>query len=110
MALTHTAPGEIVDIRAPGGPVRMADSRILIRAEHLEIFRYALPAGKAIDAHRAAGLMVVQCLEGTVEFTSLGRTQALTPGAMLFLPDREPHDLKAVTDAQLLITLLLHRK
>ena len=110
MALTHTAPGEIVDIRAPGGPVRMAASRILIRAEHLEIFRYALPAGKAIDSHRAAGLMVVQCLEGTVEFTSLGRTQALTPGAMLFLPDREPHDLKAVTDAQLLITLLLHRK
>lgn len=110
MALTHTAPGEIVDVRVAGGPIRMADSKVLIRTDHLEIFRYALPAGKVIDSHRAAGVMVVQCLDGTVEFTALGSTQTLAPGAMLFLPDREPHELKAVTDAQLLITLLLHRK
>ncbi|MCC7463602.1 MAG: cupin domain-containing protein [Gammaproteobacteria bacterium] len=110
MALTRTAAGEIVHVRAAAGPNRPADSKTLIRADHLEVFRYALPAGKAVDTHTAAGLMVVQCLEGEVEFTALGRTQTLTPGAMLYLADGEPHALRALCDAQLLVTIMLHRK
>ncbi|MBS0613607.1 MAG: cupin domain-containing protein [Proteobacteria bacterium] len=110
MALTHTAPGEVVDVRAPAGKISIADSKLLIRIDHLEVFRYALPAGKVIGSHRAAGVMLLQCLDGTVEFTSLGTTRTLTPGAMLYLPDAEAHDLRAITDAQLLLTILLHRK
>jgi len=105
MAITHAAAGEIIDVRGPAG----TDSATLIRTDHLEVFRYALPAGKVVDAHTAAGLMVIQCLEGTVEFTALGRTQQLGPGTMLYLPDHEPHALKALSDTLLLITLLLHR-
>ncbi len=77
---------------ARSGTIRPADSKTLIRTDHLEIFRYALPAGKVIDTHTAAGLMVVQCHEGTVEFTALGNTRQLTPGTMLYLPD---HDASA---------------
>lgn len=109
MAITHPAPGEIIPIRARTGVIRPADSETLVRTDHLEVFRYALPAGKVVDAHAAAGLMVVQCVEGTVAFTALGKTQELTPGTMLYLPDHEPHALKALTDALLLITILLHR-
>lgn len=109
MAITHPAPGEIIPIRARTGAIRPADSETLVRTDHLEVFRYALPAGKVVDAHAAAGLMVVQCVEGTVAFTALGKTQELTPGTMLYLPDHEPHALKALTDALLLITILLHR-
>jgi len=106
MAITHAAPGELIEVR---GPTAKGESETLIRTDHLEIFRYALPAGKVVDTHTAAGLMVVQCLEGTVEFTALGRTQRLTPGSMLYLPDHEPHALKALSDTLLLITILLHR-
>jgi quercetin dioxygenase-like cupin family protein len=106
MAITHAAPGEIIDVHGPAGT---ADSETLIRSDHLEIFRYALPAGKVVAPHSAAGLMVVQCLEGTAEFTALGKTQQLTPGTMLYLSDHEPHALKAVDDTLLLITILLHR-
>ena len=106
MAITHAAPGELIDVR---GRTAKGDSETLIRTDHLEVFRYALPAGKVVDTHTAAGLMVVHCLEGTVEFTALGRTQRLTPGSMLYLPDHEPHALKAVSDTLLLITILLHR-
>jgi quercetin dioxygenase-like cupin family protein len=53
--------------------------------------------------------MIVQCIEGAVDFTALGATHRLTPGKMLYLPDHEPHGLAAVTDALLLITLLLRR-
>ena len=109
MAIPHAAPGEIIDIRGAVGTIGPENSETLIRTDHLEVFRYAVPAGKVVDVHTAAGLMVVQCLEGTVEFTALGKTGLLTPGTMLYLPDREPHGLKAVTGALLLITILLHR-
>ena len=109
MAIQHAAPGEVIDVRGPTGTIRPKDSETLIRTDHLEVFRYALPAGKVVDTHTAAGLMVIQCLEGTVEFTALGKTQQLTPGAMLYLPDHEPHALKALSDTLLLITILLHR-
>jgi len=110
MALTHTDPGEIIDVRGRAGDIGPGISETLVRTDHLEIFRYALPAGKVIDTHTAAGSMVVQCLEGTVEFTALGKTQQLTSGKMLYLQDHEPHALKALSDALLLITILLHRK
>ena len=109
MAIIHAAPGEIIDVRGQTGSIGPADSETLIRTDHLEIFRFALPAGKVLDSHRAAGLMVVQCLEGTVELMALGKTRQLTPGTMLYLPDHEPHALKALSDTLLLVTILLHR-
>lgn len=109
MALAHTAPGEIIDVLPRTGDIRPAGSETLVRTAHLEIFRYALPAGKVIDTHAAAGVMVVHCLEGAVEFTALGKTTNLTPGTMLYLPDHEPHALKALSDTLLLITILLRR-
>ena len=109
MAIAHTAPGELIDVRGPAGAIGPESSQTLVRTDHLEIFRYALVAGKVVDTHTAAGLMVVQCIEGTVDFTALGATQQLTPGKMLYLADHEPHGLTAVTDALLLITILLRR-
>ena len=109
MAIAHAVPGELIDVRGPTGSIRPEDSETLIRTDHLEVFRYALPAGKVVDTHTAAGLMVVQCLEGAVEFTALGNVRQLTPGTMLYLPDHEPHGLKALRDTLLLITILLHR-
>ena len=109
MALAHAAPGELVDVRGSTGAIARESSETLIRTNHLEVFRYALMAGKVVQAHTAAGLMIVQCIEGTVDFTALGTTRRLTPGKMLYLPDHEPHGLVAVTDTLLLITLLLHR-
>ena len=108
MALTHSAPGEPIDVLG-SGPIGPERSGTLVRTEHLQVFRYALPAGKVVDTHAASGLMVVQCLEGCVDFVALGTTRRLTPGTMLYLADREPHGLTALTDALLLVTIVLHR-
>lgn len=108
MALTHSAPGELIDVFG-SGPMAPERSQTLVRTDHLQVFRYALPAGKIVDTHSAAGLMVVQCLEGSVDFEARGEVRRLTPGTMLYLPDRDPHALTAVTDALLLITIVLDR-
>jgi quercetin dioxygenase-like cupin family protein len=109
MAIPHAAPNEIIDVRPLGRTIREQDSQLLIRTEHLEVFRYALPAGKAIQEHTAAGVMLVQCIEGAVAFTAQGRMQTLAAGDMLYLADSAPHALEALADSSLLVTILLHR-
>jgi len=109
MAIPHAAPNEIIDVRPLGREISEQDSELLIRTEHLQVFRYALPAGKSIQEHTAAGMMIVQCIEGAVAFTALGRTQTLAAGDMLYLADAAPHALEALADSSLLVTILLHR-
>jgi len=109
MAIPHAAPNEVVDVRPLARAIREDDSQLLIRTEHLEVFRYALPAGKSIRQHSAAGLMIIQCIEGRISFVARGRTQTLAAGDMLYLDDAEPHALDALEDSSLLVTILLRR-
>jgi quercetin dioxygenase-like cupin family protein len=110
MAIPHAAQNEIIDVRPFGRPVTEEDSQLLVRTEHLEIFRYALPAGKAIADRTAAGIMVTQCIEGAVAFTAQGRTQTLSAGDLLWLEDGVPYSLAALADCSLLVTIMLtHR-
>ena len=110
MAIVHAASGELIDVRPLGEGLRQAASITLVRAEHFEVFRMLLPAGKTAQEHRASGAITIQCLEGVVELEAHGHTQVLNPGFMVYLADGEPHAVKAVKDASLLISILLRRK
>jgi len=109
MSMPHAKSGELIDIRPLGKRLSQTDSSTLVRADHLEVFRLNLPAGKFTQEHRAAGSITIQCLEGTVELDAHNRTQALRAGSMVYLADAEPHAVRALEDASLLITILLHR-
>ena len=109
MAIPHASPNEVIDVRPLGRAISEEDSQLLIRTAHLQVFRYALPAGKSILEHTATGVMIVQCIEGAVAFTAQGRTQTLAAGDMLYLADEAPHSLAALADSSLLVTILLHR-
>lgn len=107
MAIPHAAPGQTIDVRPLGEGLRTAVTTTLIKTAHLEVLRLMLPTGKTIPPHRAKGEITVQCLEGRVAFTCLGRTQELAAGQMLFLPVGEEHSLEGVEDASVLVTILL---
>ena len=109
MATTHAASGELIDIRPLGAALRQASSSTLVRADHLEVFRFVLVAGKTAPDHKAAGAITIQCLEGEVDLEAHGLTQTLLPGTMVFLADAEPHAIKALKDSSLLVTILLRR-
>lgn len=106
MAVPHAKPSEIISL--PLGEA-LAGSRTttLVKTERLELIRLVVPAGKEIPTHQAKGPITVQCLEGRVAFTAGGKTQELHAGQMLYLLVGEPHALKGVEDASLLVTLLL---
>jgi len=109
MSIPHAASGELIDVRPLGADLRQTSSSTLVRADHLEVFRLVLVAGKAAPDHKASGAITIQCLEGAVELKAHGRTQILRVGSMVYLSDAEPHAVKALEDSSLLITVLLRR-
>lgn len=109
MSLPHAVSGEIIDIRPLGKKLGASTSTTLIRASHLEVFRLILKAGKSTREHRAAGLITIQCLEGRAELLAHGKQQTLQAGDLVYLSDAEPHDVLAIEDSSLLVTILLHR-
>ena len=106
MAIPHAAPGELIDIRPLGPAHAESKTQTLIKTDHVEVIRLVLPTGKTIAQHKAPGPLLVQCLEGRVEFTTLGKTNELTAGQMLHLAAAEPHAVKCLSDASLLLTIL----
>ena len=93
-----------------GAALASAQTRTLLRAENVEVIRLIVPAGREIPEHKAKGEIVVHCLEGQVTFSAFGNTHALQAGELLYLPTGEPHTVKAVEDASLLLTILLPKK
>lgn len=110
MAIPHAASGEIISIRPLGADLRETTSEVFVRDEHFQVFRLILPKGKDTPMHKAAGIITIQCLEGEVELVAHEKTQILHRGNMVYLADAEPHAVKALSDASLLITLVLHRR
>jgi quercetin dioxygenase-like cupin family protein len=107
MAIPHAKPGEVVDVRPLGSALGSAQTGTLVRAEQVEVIRLVVPAGKEIKEHQAKGEIVVHCLEGRVAFNAFGKTQTLEAGKLLYLPTGEPHSVKGIEDASLLLTVLL---
>ena len=109
MAIPHLKSGEI--LRLPrGGSAPGAKTTILVKTDGLEVLRLEVPAGKEIPTHRAPGPITVHCLAGRVVFVAHERSQELDAGSFVFLASEEPHSLKGVEDATLLVTIVLHPK
>ena len=107
MALSHAAPGQVVDIL--GSAVPSAQTLALFKSSELEVMRLILPAGKVVPSHQVAGEITVQCLEGSFEFTAEGRTQLMRAGQLLHLSGGAEHSLVALEDASALVTIVLHK-
>lgn len=109
MALEHASPNEVVDVRPFGEALADSKTRTLFKTKNLEVVRLVMPAGKEISEHQAPGEITVQCLEGKIKFTALGKTKVLEAGQMLYLDAEEPHSVKCVEDASFLLTILLNQ-
>ncbi len=107
MATPLAKPGEVLDIRPLGSALASSQTQTLLRAEQVEIRRLVVPAGQEIAEHKAKGEIVVYCLEGRVAYAAFGKTHHLEAGKLFYLPTGEPHSVKGIEDASLLLTVLL---
>lgn len=109
MAIPHAKPGEIIDVRPFGEALNTTRTAALIKTDQVEVIRIVMHAGKVIPEHEAPGEIIVQCLEGRIAFTALGKTQELAVGQLLYLQAEEPHAVRCLEDASFLVTILSNR-
>ena len=108
MALKHANPLDIIDVRPLGENLRNHVTSSLLKANKLQVMRVVLLAGKTMPEHHVAGEMTLQCLEGEAQVTTPTQSCHLLAGQLMVLPGGEPHSLKAIADASLLVTMLIH--
>jgi nucleotide-binding universal stress UspA family protein/quercetin dioxygenase-like cupin family protein len=102
-------PGDILDVRPLGGALASAHTRRLLRTPAVEVLRLFVRAGQSIPQHRNAGEILLQCLEGRVDVTALGKARTLEAGHLLQLPAGESHALRGIENASLLLMILSSR-
>jgi quercetin dioxygenase-like cupin family protein len=110
MAIPHAKSGEVIDLRPLSNALAPAVTNTLLKTDWLEVIRLVIPAGKDIPPHQVAGEITVQCLEGRVAFTAGGACRELAAGQMLYLAGNEPHSLRGIENASVLVIILLHQQ
>jgi quercetin dioxygenase-like cupin family protein len=108
MAIHHALSGELIDSRPLKSNLKNATTKTLYKSNHLEVFRMILLAGKAMPAHQVQGEVTVQCIEGSIEFAVAGSRRLMYAGDLICLAGGVEHSLKAVEDASVIVTMVLH--
>ena len=107
MALPHAQPLDIIDVHPLGAALGGAITTSLIKTPTIQLMRLVLRAGQGLPEHSVAGAISVQCIEGEAVVTTPARDCPLRTGQLVVLAGGELHAVRAVTDASLLVTILL---
>ncbi len=106
MATHHASPSEIVDLETWAQDLPSEHAKTIVKTHEMELARLVFPAGAEFPNHKVSGPIVVHCIKGEIEFTAMGATRTLKPGQLLHLMPDEPHSLRAIADAVVLLTII----
>lgn len=81
------------------------DSLSLVRDPGFDLVLVALNAGARMHEHKAPGPISVIVLDGRVAFTARGQRLELGPHGLVTLPNRVLHEVEALEDSAILITI-----
>jgi quercetin dioxygenase-like cupin family protein len=79
--------------------------RTLARSGRLRLTLVALNAGIEVGTHQAESPMTLQVLEGRIGFRVAGESHEIGAGQVLFFGPGEAHDIRALDETALLLTL-----
>ena len=82
--------------------------RIMIDNEHIKEIRIVFKAGQEMKEHKTKFPIVIQIVEGQIDFGVEGRRVQLPKGSLIALEGNVPHDLKAVEDSIVRLSLSKH--
>ncbi len=106
MATHHASPSEIVDLETWAQDLPSEHAKTIVKTHEMELARLVFPAGEEFKSHKVSGPIVVHCIKGEIEFTAMGATQTLKLGQLMYLMPDEPHSIRAVNDAVVLLTII----
>ncbi|GCE07180.1 cupin domain-containing protein [Dictyobacter aurantiacus] len=75
-----------------------------IGAARLVLFSFK--AGQQLKEHKTSSQIIVQAIRGSIEFTANDSQTTLQAGMVLQLEMNVPHSIVAITDAQVLVTMV----
>ena len=112
----HTPPGadpfmefelgtELERLKAENAWSTGHNARTLIKYSDFRVVLMALAANAHLPEHRAGGRLSVQVLSGHIRVKALGRTFVLRSGGLLALDQGVPHDVHAIEDSAVLLTI-----
>ena len=81
------------------------NARTLIKYDDLRVVLMVLKANAGIPAHKADGRISIQVLSGHVRLNASGRAFDLLPGSLVALDHGAPHDLQALEESAVLLTI-----
>jgi len=86
------------------------NAKTLIKYDGLRIVLIALKANAKIPEHHTEGHISIQAVVGHVQVRAQGRSFELRSGGLLALDRNVPHDVEAVEDSAVLLTIARPRE
>lgn len=105
--IPHLQFGEVTDIQPFGAALAQSRSHALFKANDLEVMRLVLRTGETLPPHSVAGEITLQCIEGRIALGCDAGRREIGAGQLIHLRGNEMHDLQALEDASLLLTIAL---
>lgn len=106
MALQHAKPGEVIHLQSRPGSLAETATAAIVKTPGFEAIRLAVRAGTEIPTHAVGGHLTIHCLSGAVELGLKQGAVKLAVGDWLYLEGGEPHSVKGLEDAVLLLTII----
>lgn len=82
------------------------NAKILVKYPDFRILLVALHPGTHVAEHRAPGAISVQTISGHVLIRAAGRVFDLPEGQLLTLEKEIPHDVEALAESAVLVTIV----
>lgn len=103
--LEFDLPAELHRLRAETTWSTGHNARTLAKYDDFRVVLIALRANARMPEHKTEGRISVHVLAGHIQVKAAGRTFNLRPGGLLALDQGLPHDVDALEESALLLTL-----
>ncbi len=92
---------ELIDVPADG-----TLSRVLHKDDRIRLVAFGFDTGQELTEHSSASAVVVQVVEGRIQFDVGEASTELGPTSWIYLEPNEPHSLRALEPSIVLLTLI----
>jgi quercetin dioxygenase-like cupin family protein len=96
---------ELEQLQCELEPTSGQNAKTLVKYDDLRIVLIALRADARIPGHQAEGRISVHTIRGHIRIRAIQRTFDLPAGSLLALDRGLPHDVEALEDSALLLTI-----
>lgn len=81
-------------------------SRTVLKAEGTRVVLFGFAAGQELTEHTAAVPILLQVLDGRLRIGADGQQVELTPGGMVHIGARVPHEILALEPSRMTLVML----